>query len=502
MSGTIRKTLMAGGFVVAVVAAATGIEIVRSAEATVEPAETMAVASQPAPAAAIQSQGHDVARELSQAFRTAAGRAAPAVVLIQVQGRQQLAGNLFFEFPFGERREAPEQRVVGSGSGFIFRPDGYIMTNNHVVESADQVTVQMPDGREFDAVITGRDPVTDVAVLKIEATDLPTVELGNSDEMEVGDWVVALGYPLNLGSTATAGIVSAKGRGIQILDRSNPDAPPLEQFIQTDAAINRGNSGGPLIDLHGRVIGVNSAIASQTGFYTGYGFAVPVNIARRVADDLVRFGEFRRPRLGVEVGRLTQADAEAYGLESLEGAHVVSVTEGGAAEKAGLRMGDVVVGLDGERISDGGQLTEMLAQRRPGDRVNLDVVRGGQSLEFTIELGAFESGARVARADPDRSDRDASVLGFKAVDLNERIARQLQLESTDGVVITEVDRFGPASGRLAARLVVVKVNDKDIRSLADLEKAASSISPGDVVSIVYRMPDDGRLRITNYRLRN
>jgi serine protease Do len=503
VNATIRKTLIAGGFAVAVVAAATGIEAVRSVEAgQAEPAAEAAAAPVPAAAAPVdQSQGHDVARELSQAFRNAAGRAASAVVYVEVTATRQVAANNPFRFFFDEQQQPQRQRVEGSGSGFIFRADGYILTNNHVIEDADKVRVRLQDGREFAATIKGRDPVTDVAVIKIEASDLPTVQLGDSDEMEVGDWVVALGYPLNLGSTATAGIVSAKGRSLGILDASNPDAPPLEHFIQTDAAINRGNSGGPLVDLNGNVIGINSAISSQTGFYTGYGFAVPSNIVKRVADDLIQYGEFRRPRLGVRVGALDLADLEVYKLTSLEGAEVVEVQPNTPAEKAGLRLGDVVVGLDGQKIRDNGQLTELLARYRPGAKVTLDVMRYGRALKLTAELTVFEGGANVAQAEPEREARGAGVLGFAAADLNVALARRFQIEETSGVIVTEVDRFGPAAGQLGPGLIIEQVNGKPVRSVAELEKVAETVKPGEVVSIIGKIPGDaGGRRILNYRI--
>ena len=500
MNAAIRKTFIAGGFAIAVVVAATGIEAVRSAHAAEAAASTAGTTAAPVAAAlADQAQGHDVASELSRAFRTAAGRASPAVVYVRVEARQQVAA-LPFRF-FDNRQQAPqEERVLGSGSGFIFRADGYILTNNHVVADAEKVRVQMQDGREFAATVAGRDPVTDVAVIKVDATDLPTVQLGDSDEMEVGDWVVALGYPLNLGSTATAGIVSAKGRSLRILQTDNPEAPPLEHFIQTDAAINRGNSGGPLIDLQGRVIGINSAIASQTGFYSGYGFAVPSNIVKRVADDLIQYGEFRRPRLGVEVGALDQADMEVYKLKSLEGAEVVSVQPNTPAEKAGLKIGDVVVGLDGHKITNNGQLTEMLARYRPGDNVSLDVIRYGRGMKVSARLGEFDSGARVARAEPESVNKGVSLLGFNAAGLDAQVARQLRIDATEGVVVTEVDPFGSAARQLVPGYIIEQVNGKAIASVTDLEKAAEAVKPGDVVSLVVRTPDDTRRRILNYRI--
>src|SRR5690606_10585608 len=227
---------------------------------------------------------------------------------------------------------------------FIISEDGYVLTNNHVVDNASRVTVTMTDRRQFDATVVGRDPNTDVAVLKIDATNLPVVRIGNSDEIQVGDWVLALGYPLSLGETVTAGIVSAKGKNIGIMGRNEEAAAPLEHFIQTDAAINPGNSGGPLVNLRGEAVGINSAIASPTGTYSGYGFAVPIRLAKRVADDLIEYGVVHRPRLAVVIHDVGPADIDAFSLPNAAGA-VVQTLQDGPARDAGVQIGDVIGGV-------------------------------------------------------------------------------------------------------------------------------------------------------------
>ncbi|MCI0435950.1 MAG: trypsin-like peptidase domain-containing protein, partial [Gemmatimonadetes bacterium] len=323
----------------------------------------------------------EVPGTLGQAFREAARRAQPGVVYVQVEQwvtqtrttRSSRQGD-----PRGNLRQ-------GSGSGVVFRPDGYILTNNHVIDSADRVTVVLQDRREFSAQVVGRDPNTDVAVIKIDAGNLTVVPIGNSDEIAVGDWVVALGYPLSLGSTATAGIVSAKGRTLNIL-RSEEAQYTLESFIQTDAAINPGNSGGPLVNLEGQVVGISSAIASPTGFFSGYGFAVPINLARRVAEDLIRFGESHRPRLGVGVADVDPVDAEVYKLPSVSGAEITQVTPGLPAARAGIQLGDVVVAIRGKPVASSGELMEELALAEPGQRVSLGVMRYGKKLDIMVEL--------------------------------------------------------------------------------------------------------------------
>ncbi|MBA2670359.1 MAG: trypsin-like peptidase domain-containing protein, partial [Gemmatimonadetes bacterium] len=248
------------------------------------------------------------AEALSSVFRGASRAALPGVVFVEVESvsrsastvPDQFRGTPFEDF-FGGSRPQQQTPRQGSGSGFIISPDGYLLTNDHVVANATRVTVTLSDRRQFAAEVIGRDPNTDVAVLKIEASDLPVVRLGSAEGLEVGDWVLALGYPLSLGETVTAGIVSAKGRNLGIMRQNRNAAAPLEHFIQTDAAINPGNSGGPLVNLRGEVVGINTAIASPTGTYAGYGFAVPIQLARRVADDLIRHGVVHRPRIGVEI---------------------------------------------------------------------------------------------------------------------------------------------------------------------------------------------------------
>src|SRR5688500_2605611 len=287
------------------------------------------------------------ATDLATAFREASKAALPAVVYVEVQAApravssrvpEQFRGTPFEDF-FGGGGQGMQMRPQrGSGSGFIISRDGYIITNNHVVEDASQVTVTLTDKREFDARVVGRDPNTDVAVLKVDGDNLPVARFGDSSDLQIGDWVLALGYRMQLGETVTAGIVSAMGRSLGIIERNEQSQNPLEHFIQTDAAINPGNSGGPLVNLKGEVIGINTAIASQTGTYNGYGFAVPVTLARRVADDLMRDGVVHRPRLGVPIRGVSLADAEVFGLSEPRGAWVAGPPEGPAAE-AGIKMG-------------------------------------------------------------------------------------------------------------------------------------------------------------------
>lgn len=444
---------------------------------------------------------------LSRAFRTAATRAMPGVVHVRVEMAPRAAAAVPQPFEgtpwedlFQQRPSSPAPRS-GSGSGFVFRSDGYVLTNNHVVDGATRVTVVMQDKREFDASVVGRDPNTDIAVLKIEGRDLPVVALGRSDPLQVGDWVVALGYPLRLGATATAGIVSAMGRSIGILQRSEEASAPLEHFIQTDAAINPGNSGGPLVNLKGEVIGVNSAIASPTGYFSGYGFAVPIDLARRIADDLIEYGEARRPKLGVGIDDVDPADAEVYKLPRPMGVEVTRIEEGSGAERAGLRLGDVILAVDGAPVDDSGDLMELVARRRPGETVALDVSRYGKRQAVRVELGSFAPAVKAARVEASREVDGMSRLGFSAEDLTPGLARRLELKATRGVVVSSVDPRGAAArAGLRAGMRIESVNGHEVGRASELRSSAQDLEPGSVVSLIVRLPDESRT-ILNFRVR-
>jgi serine protease Do len=493
----LRKLAVPAALVVGLGGAATAVEVVRTSIS-----DAQAQAAQTAPLPAVPA----TADNLASAFRAASKVAMPGVVYVRVEAAprtvsqrvpDQYRGTPFEDF-FRGGRQAPQRPRMGSGSGFIMSPDGYILTNNHVVEGASRVTVVLTDKREYDAEVIGRDPNTDIAVLKINDRNLPTVHIGNADELQIGDWVLALGYPLSLGETATAGIVSAKGRSIGIIAQNEDAKAPLEHFIQTDAAINPGNSGGPLVDLQGRVVGINSAIASPTGTYTGYGFAVPINLAKRVADDLIRHGVVHRPKLGIQIGDVKPADVEVFGLSDARGS-VVSAVQEGPARQAGIQLGDVIVGVDGDLIKDTGDLMERIARRQPGETVSLDLVRYGKRQRIAVKLGAFET-EPLARAASDSPSRDATArLGFQATPVTPAIARQLELASADGIVVTAVDPGSPAPQQLRG-MRIDRLNGREIKSMNDLRAAAADLKAGSTVSIIGRTPD-GTQMILNYRLR-
>lgn len=453
------------------------------------------------------------AARLSGAFRGAADRALPAVVQIRVTTNPERNSTANFRrlpFPvpgFPEEDDSSPRGRMGTGSGAIFDARGYILTNNHVVQNAATVRVVMVDGREYTAKVVGTDPNTDVAVVKIEperGEQLPTVQLGSSGDLRVGDWVLALGSPLGLEFTVTAGIVSAIGRSLQIIEPTAP-GQGLEAFIQTDAAINPGNSGGPLVDLLGRIVGVNTAIQSPTGYFAGAGFAIPIDLARKVANDLIEFGVVHRPRLGVAVEAISEADAEVYRLPEVAGAEIVQVEPGLPADKAGMKMGDVVVALDGQPIRTATSFMVELAKKRPGDRVRLDIVRYGRKMTSTVQLGEFES-ARAQRPVADARPDAAELLGFRAETLTPEYAARVRgvspREARGQIIATDVDPYSPAfEAQVRNGLVLVSINGQQVNSVDDVERIAQRIKAGETVTVVGRALNSETPRIFNFRAR-
>ncbi len=450
------------------------------------------------------------AARLSGAFRGAADRALPAVVQVAVTTRAtQARGNsrgLPFEIPgfpgLGDGDQTPREGR-GTGSGVIFDARGYILTNNHVVANAATVRAVLVDGREYDAKVVGTDPNTDVAVIKIEPRNgekLQVAPLGNSDALKVGDWVLALGSPLGLDFTVTAGIVSAKSRNINIIDSPNGEA--LEGFIQTDAAINPGNSGGPLVDLLGQVVGINSAIQSPTGYFAGAGFAIPIDLAKKVAGDLIQYGVVHRPRLGVLVGAIREADAEVYRLPSVAGAQITSVQESSPAEKAGLKMGDVVVSMDGQPVRTATDFMVTLAEKHPGEEVQLGVIRYGKRVDANVKLGEFEAAREKPVAAANRPD-PTNLLGFKPRALTSDVARTLRVDPREAhgqIIVGEIDPVGPAYRSVPQGQEIVSINGEEVHSVGDVERIAGKLKPGDTVSIVTKGPIGNQ--ISNYRTRS
>src|SRR6184192_1957559 len=465
-------------------------------------AETVVVpAPQPA-ALELSAPALKAASDWSDAFVAVAEHVKPAVVFIRSQhvergDNQRLPPGFQDFFPNLRRRPQVEQ---GSGSGFIVSADGFILTNNHVVAGADKVTVRLYDKREFIAKVVGTDPNTDVAVIKIDARGLPTAGFGNSDSTRVGEWALAIGNPLGeaFAFTVTAGIVSAKGRLLQGLQQTRYS---IQDFIQTDAAINPGNSGGPLVNIQGQVIGINSAIASETGFYSGYGFAIPINLARTVMDQLVKTGHVERAVMGIRINDATQDDAEAVGLKQIRGVLVEDYAPGQSpAKDAGLKPGDVIVALDGQPIDNTPQLQQKVGFKRPGESVDVTVLRqGGEKKTFTLRLTRAPSDsetevAATGRAKP-RSDAPAKeeALGISVEPLSQDDRQDTRLSAVftqagGGMVVTEVSPDGPAYGRLSsaddgAPDIIVSVNGTPTRTRAAFREALRKGKSGDIVTL-------------------
>ena len=367
-------------------------------------------------------------------------------------------GDFFGPFSEGNPPRSFEQR--GVGSGFIMSRDGYILTNNHVVEDADQIKVKLANGKEFDGKVVGRDPKTDLALIKIKASsDLHPLNLGNSDELKVGSWVVAVGSPFGLEQTVTAGIVSAKGRVI--------GSGPYDNFIQTDASINPGNSGGPLINMKGEVVGINTAIIASG---QGIGFAIPINMAKEIAPQLQEKGHVTRGWLGVGIQEVTPELAKSFGLKEKKGALVSQVVSGGPAEKAGIEQGDIILQFDGKEVSDAKDLPLMVASTPVAQTVTLKILRNGKIIDSQVKIGELEEKVAVAKAPCHKS------LGITVQNLTPEIAKGLGLKKETGVVVTGVEPGSPAANAgIQTGDIIREVNRKPIKDVEDfvqkIEKA-------------------------------
>jgi len=452
-------------------------------------------------------------RSLSNAYVDIAENASAAVVFITaeteaVNSRSQFRGGpnalppeLFEKFfgpefrgqanPQSRRRhrgyegpqyDAPVSRA--QGTGFIVFSEGYIMTNSHVVEGADHLRVKLADGREFDAELVGSDPATEVAVIKIDETGLPTLPLGDSSRLRVGEWVVAIGNPFGLSHSVTAGIVSAKGR-------NNLGITDYADFIQTDAAINPGNSGGPLLNLQGEVIGMNTAIFSRSGGYMGIGFAIPINLAKHVKDQLIENGKVTRGFLGILIQDMTPDLAEWF--EAKNGGVIISdVNEGSPAKRAGLQRDDVVVEYEGEAVENSAGFRNAVAMTTPDTRAEIVILRNGKRLNKTIKLGKLEETQRLAKAPAESDDN----LGFHARDLTPELAARFGYENETGVLVTEVAR-GSLAERAGLRpgTLIVEVNRQAVNGTRELAEALAS-QPRGRATLLQIQEGDARRYVT------
>jgi serine protease Do len=388
-----------------------------------------------------------------------------------VRGGGWSSGNPFFDEFFGLRQQQP-QIATGFGSGVILSEDGFIVTNNHVIENAQNIKVILNNKQEYDAKLIGADPSTDLAVLKIEAENLPFLTYGNSDELKLGEWVLAVGNPFNLTSTVTAGIVSARARNLRI----NADQYSIESFIQTDAAVNPGNSGGALVNQNGNLVGINTAIASRTGSFAGYSFAVPVSIVKKVVEDLREFGMVQRALLGVTISDIDARLANEKGFTSYEGVFVSGVTDQGAAREAGIQEGDVIMSIAGEPVNSSSELQERISRFRPGDDVDVLVKRKNDRKHFKVTLRNRHGDTQIVRD-------DFTLLGatFEAVSNEEK--RILNIEN--GIKVARVDAGKLKDAGLNKGFIITHVNKKAINEVNDLRREIGNAKGGILVEGIY-----------------
>ena len=443
--------------------------------------------------AQLTPKGRELLKEFSTAFESAAAKVNSSVVPIyseQVKKVQnpfagdndpfrQFFGNNFFHFFNAPQTQKEVVRALGSG--VIVSADGYILTNNHVVDGAQKLTVKLPNKEKYTAKLIGRDPQTDVAVIKIDAKNLPVATLGNSDNVRVGQWVIAVGNPFELMHTVTAGIISAKGR-------SSVDLADYEDFIQTDASINPGNSGGALADLDGNVIGINTAIYSPSGGNVGIGFAIPINMAKQVMDELIKHGKVTRGFLGLVPQDIDETMAKAMKLTTTEGALVGDVTSGSAADKGGIKVGDIITGVNDTKIKNSTELRNVIAGIEPGTTVKIHLIRDGKDVTVSVTLGQRPSDEELAKgANGSEEKQTSEKLGITVQNLNSSLAKQYGIENHKAVVITNVTQGSPADDAgVKAGDLVVQANQVDVKDVAGFNKALGHLKSGDSVALLLK----------------
>jgi serine protease Do len=444
-----------------------------------------------------EQKGIDGAMALSHAFTAVAREVSPSIVTIYSErklasgrsgGSQNPFNGMIPPQLFDHFFQMPDQAPVrGMGSGVIVSPDGRVLTNNHVVAGADRVKVTLADGRSFDAEVVGTDPKTDIAVVKIDAGGLPAATLGDSDDLQVGEWVLAIGNPFELTQTVTAGIVSAKGR-------SSVGLEDYENFIQTDAAINPGNSGGALVDLEGEVVGINTAIASRSGGYQGVGFAIPINMAGKIMDSLVKTGKVVRGWIGVTIQGVTDAMADNYGLDRPQGALVNSVADGSPAEDAGIEPGDLILELNGAPLRDSADLRLQVGDMAPGTSVSLTILHEGDRKHVRVKLGELPGDEELAgnvRNGGSGDSGDLGELGFDAVRIDANARAELQLDAdVTGLVVTNVEPGSPAADSgLREGDVVLEAGRQPVSTLSGLKAQIEKVAQGKTILLKVRRQD-------------
>jgi len=405
----------------------------------------------------------------------AAEKSVHAVVHITTKVKAQSYGsesdNPLYDFFFGPRGNNSQPRGynrepeynIGAGSGVIIGSEGYIVTNNHVIDEADNIEVVLNDNRKFTAKVIGRDPNTDIALVKIDAKDLPFLTWGSSEALKLGEWVLAVGNPFNLTSTVTAGIVSAKSRSIGIMSGKMP----LESFIQTDAAVNPGNSGGALVNASGELVGINAAIASNTGSYAGYAFAVPSSIARKVVNDLKQYGEVQRALLGIEMRPVDDDLTKEKSLGKIEGVYVARTTDEGAAHQAGIKAGDVIISVNGNLVNAPQQLSEQIGKYRPGDKVNITVKRNGDLKQFEVVL-------RNTKGDTSIVKESFSILGAEFGPITAKDKERLKID--EGIQVINLSKGKLKEAGVKIGFIITDINKSSVSSVEDIKRALSQSS--------------------------
>ncbi|MDB4913893.1 MAG: hypothetical protein JWM95_1537 [Gemmatimonadetes bacterium] len=458
--------------------------------------------------------------ETGNAFEAIADHVTPSVVSIQTQrlARQirsrtprQPGGLEDFFRNFDPQQQQQAQPQEASGTGFIVSKDGYIITNNHVVADADKVTVTLLDKRTFTAKVIGRDPTTDIAVIKVDGGNLPVASLGDDNAARVGSWVVAIGNPLGLDFTVTAGIISAKGRPLNGL---NENKYAISDFIQTDAAINPGNSGGPLVNIRGEVIGVNSAIASGTGYYAGYGFAIPVTLAKQVMDDLIAYGKVRRAVIGVSIDNANPEDAKAAGLDIVTGvavrAYAYNADSVSSAKSAGIEPGDVIVAADGKTIDRVSTLQRIVRSHKPGESLTFDVMRFGSKKSFKVKLTEAPDDTKTVASNEVPAGRDNAPearkfdkLGISVEPVSQELVTRARVEEPyrKGLIVSDVNVSGPSYRRLGTdQTILVEVINpgpkKPLKTAADLDGVLSKLKSGDLITLLVYDIGSGQRAVT------
>jgi serine protease Do len=407
-------------------------------------------------------------------FTYAAEKTINAVVNVKTESTVQYR-NPIYEFFYGDKYHGEEEPVTGIGSGVIITGDGYIVTNNHVIENSDKVTVTLNDKREFEAKVVGTDHSTDLALLKINTEGLPFITFGNSDALRVGEWVLAVGNPFNISSTVTAGIISAKGRSMSIIE----DDYRIESFIQTDASVNRGNSGGALVNLKGQMIGINTAIVSPTGGNVGISFAIPSSIVQKVVKDLIEFGTVQRAIMGVQIAEITAELAKEKGLDQLEGVYVEKVNENSAAKEAGIESGDIIIQINSITVKSPSELQEMVGRYRPGDKISVLVKRKDKTKQFEVTLRNLQGDTSVVKA-----GTFETILGAKLVNLDDQEKNKLGIKN--GVKVTELQEGKLKAEGVKPGFVILQVNNKPIYSVDELEKLFKTLKGGVYIEGVYQ----------------